>query len=212
MGTSAIFLDRDGVLNENRPDHVRSWADFSFLPRAVQALRLLTQLGVPIFVVTNQAAISRRLATKAVVEQIHRLMIAQLRQAGAEIAGVFYCPHDPSEGCQCRKPAPGLLLDAAARFDIDLARSVLVGDACTDILAGQRAGCKSVLVLTGRGHLALQTLAEGTATFPTAITSDLMGAVPVITALLQRSPLPTQILPPPGQSAYLPQFGVDGSK
>ena len=196
MGRPAIFLDRDGVLNENRSDYVKNWEEFTFLPGALQALRALSQLNLPIFVVTNQAVVNRELVPRALVDQIHRRMISQIRHVGAAITQVFYCPHLPSEGCGCRKPAPGLLLSAAAQFDIELSRSVLVGDANTDILAGQRAGCMTVLVLTGRGQEALRSLAEGLPTCPTAITNDLTSAVPIITALLQRGPIPLYAMAP----------------
>lgn len=185
MTVGAIFLDRDGVLNENRLDHVKGWAEFRFIPGVLQALRDLMRLNAPIFVVSNQAAINRRLVSRATVDDIHRRMIAQVRRAGADIRAVLYCPHEPSEGCACRKPAPGLIFEAAARFDIDLGRSVLVGDAWTDIVAGQRADCRTVLVRTGRGHGQLRVLAEHGLAPPTAVAADLLGAVPIIAALLQ---------------------------
>ncbi len=185
MGGPAIFLDRDGVVNENRPDHVKCWDEFRFLPGALDALCALTELGAPIFIVTNQAVVGRRLVTTACVEEIHRRMLDQIGRAGAAVAEVLYCPHAPEVGCDCRKPEPGMLLAAAARHDLDLARAIIVGDALTDILAGQRAGCRTVLVLSGRGREALRELAEGHGALPTALAHDLAGAVPLVTTLLQ---------------------------
>jgi D-glycero-D-manno-heptose 1,7-bisphosphate phosphatase len=147
----AIFLDRDGVICKNRPDHVKSWAEFEFLPGVKYALANLSQLDLPVVVVTNQGLINRGLATAEVVEEIHRRMTAELTAAGARIDRVYTCPHRPDEGCDCRKPQPGMLLQAARELSIDLAGSYLVGDALTDLLAGSRVGCQTYLVLTGRG-------------------------------------------------------------
>jgi D-glycero-D-manno-heptose 1,7-bisphosphate phosphatase len=191
MGRPAIFLDRDGVINENLPDHVRSWADFRFLPGVLDALRALTTLGVPLFVVTNQAVIGRRLISTARLEGIHRRMLEQIRLTGGAVTEVLYCPHEPHAGCLCRKPQPGMLLTAAERFDIDLTRSVFIGDAASDLLAGQRVGCRTILVQTGRGRGALRDLAAGLAVWPTAVVRDLPSAVATISHLIAS----TTILP-----------------
>lgn len=187
MGRPAIFLDRDGVINENLPDHVCSWADFQFLPGVLDALCALAT-HAPIFIVTNQGAIGRQLVSREGVEEIHRLMLSEIRAAGGEVAEILYCPHTPEARCHCRKPEPGMLLTAAGRFTLDLRRSVFIGDALTDVLAGQRAGCRTILVHTGRGHEAVRELQRGATIRPTAITRDLGSAVPVATALLKREP------------------------
>jgi len=148
----AIFLDRDGVICENRSDHVKSWEEFEFLPQVKHSLVALSRLELPIIVVTNQAAINRGLVTVDRVEEIHRRMITELNASGARIDRVLYCPHRPDEKCKCRKPEPGMLLQAARELDIDLAGSYLVGDAATDLLAGDRVRCQTFLVLTGRGN------------------------------------------------------------
>lgn len=189
MGAPAIFLDRDGVVNENLPDHVTTWSKFRFLPGAIGAIEELTTLGVPILVVTNQGIVGRRLATRACVEDIHRRMVRHVRSAGGRIDAVMYCPHRPEDGCHCRKPQPGLLLDASRRFDIDLERSVLVGDALTDIAAGKRIGCKTILVLTGRGRQARQELALRPALQPDATADDLAAAVPLVAEFVRRAPV-----------------------
>ncbi|MGN6758858.1 MAG: D-glycero-alpha-D-manno-heptose-1,7-bisphosphate 7-phosphatase [Thermomicrobiales bacterium] len=186
MATPAIFLDRDGVINENRPDHVKGWDEFRFVPGVLDALRALTRFNLPIVVVTNQAAIGRRLVARETVEAIHRQMLQVVRQAGGEITDIVYCPHRPDERCGCRKPAPGLLFEAATRLGIALDRSVFVGDAVSDILAGQRARCQTVLVLTGRGSDALPAV-RASAAAPSAIVSDLSAAVPLIAHLLQHA-------------------------
>jgi D-glycero-D-manno-heptose 1,7-bisphosphate phosphatase len=146
-----VFLDRDGVICYNRPDHVKSWAEFCFLPGALDGLRALTQAGCRIVVVTNQAVISRGQLTAAQVDEIHARMIAAVAAAGGRIDKVLYCPHRPDEDCACRKPRPGLLWAAAREYPVDWSQAYLVGDHWTDIQAGLSAGCRTALVLTGRG-------------------------------------------------------------
>jgi D-glycero-D-manno-heptose 1,7-bisphosphate phosphatase len=175
------------VINENLPNHVRSWADFRFLPGVLDALRTLTALKVPLFIITNQAVIGRRLVSRERLEEIHRRMLTEIRRAGGAITDVLYCPHEPHVGCSCRKPEPGMLLTAAERFKIDLRRSVFIGDATTDLLAGQRANCRTILVQTGRGGDALRDLAAGVAAWPTAVAKDLPRATAVIAGLIENS-------------------------
>ena len=151
MKQPAIFLDRDGVINRNRPDHIKTWGEFEFLPGVLHALRRLAGVGLPMLVVSNQAAIGRGLTPRAAVDEIHRRMVAEIRAAGGRIDNVLYCPHRPEDDCACRKPRPGLLLLAAERLGLCLASSCLVGDAEADVLAAQAAGCRAVLVKSGRG-------------------------------------------------------------
>lgn len=148
----AIFLDRDGVINENRDDYVKSWAEFRFLPGALAAICNLAKLRRPIVVITNQSAIGRGYVSHDVVDEIHQRMISAVINAGGQIDAVLYCPHQPDEHCSCRKPKPGMLRKAAAQLQIDLAQSFFVGDAESDVLAAQRAGCLPILVHTGRGQ------------------------------------------------------------
>lgn len=152
VATGAIFLDRDGVINVNRTDHVKSWDEFVFIPGALKAIQRLTLTGLPIFVVTNQAIVNRGKVTAGIIEDIHCRMIAQIKQAGGDITKVYYCPHDSHEACDCRKPAPGMLKQAAVEFGIDLTRSYIIGDAWTDLQAGLAVGARSILVMTGRGQ------------------------------------------------------------
>jgi D-glycero-D-manno-heptose 1,7-bisphosphate phosphatase len=148
---SAVFIDRDGVICENRDDYVKSWDEFKFIPGAAEALAALHTAGIRIFVVSNQSAIGRGIVTRQTVDGINEKMIDVLRAAGAEIEAVLVCPHSPEDGCACRKPEAGLLIEAAGEYGVDLERSWMVGDAESDIVAGTRAGCETVLVLTGRG-------------------------------------------------------------
>jgi D-glycero-D-manno-heptose 1,7-bisphosphate phosphatase len=148
----AVILDRDGVINENRADHVKSWDEFQFLPGAAAAIADFCRAGVRVFVMTNQAIINRGIATRETVDDVNRRMVNEIRRLGGSIEAVACCPHRPDQGCQCRKPQPGLLIDLASHFGIDLAKSVVIGDALTDIEAGLAAGCRAILVLTGRGR------------------------------------------------------------
>ncbi|MCI0351031.1 MAG: HAD family hydrolase [Acidobacteriales bacterium] len=150
--TGAIFLDRDGVVNQNRADHVKTCEEFEFVPGALEGIRSLTETGLPIFIITNQAAISRKLMTVEALDSIHDCMMRDITKAGGVITRVYHCPHDSHENCTCRKPMPGMLWRAASDFGIDLRRSFLVGDAWTDINAGLEVGAHSILVMTGRGR------------------------------------------------------------
>ncbi len=152
MQMRAIFLDRDGVICENRSDHVKSWNEFRFLPGAINSLAALSRLDLPIIVITNQAIIGREMVPASVVDDIHSRMATEVRAYGGCIDRVMYCPHRPEDRCGCRKPAPGMLLQAADEMGIDLSRSYLIGDAATDLMTGQLVGCHQLfLVLTGRG-------------------------------------------------------------
>lgn len=151
----AIFLDRDGVICENRADYVKSWAEFDYLPGAKTSLANLSQLNLPIVVVTNQSAIGRGIITADIVEAIHHRMVEEISAAGGRIDKVIYCPSHPNDNSPCRKPEPGMLRQAAQELGLDLAHSYMVGDAASDLMAGQRVGCRTFLVLTGRGEAQL---------------------------------------------------------
>jgi D-glycero-D-manno-heptose 1,7-bisphosphate phosphatase len=155
---AAVFLDRDGVINENRADYVKRWEEFVFLPHVFEPLRQLAQNGLLTIVVTNQSAINRGLVSRETVETIHRRMCEVISRNGGRVDAVLTCPHRPDENCTCRKPRPHLLLQAAERFDLDLSRSYLIGDALSDIAAGLAIGCCPILVLTGLGRQELVRL------------------------------------------------------
>lgn len=157
-----IFLDRDGVINKNPKEHnyIKSWDEFVFLPGARKAIKRLNNHSYSVIVVSNQAGINKGLISQDRVEEIHRLMAEEIKNSGGEIRAVYYCPHREDENCDCRKPHPGLLLKAARDFSLDLKRSYLIGDAIEDISAGERAGCQTILVLTGRGKKHLHNRKE----------------------------------------------------
>jgi D-glycero-D-manno-heptose 1,7-bisphosphate phosphatase len=146
---SAVFLDRDGVIVENRADYVKSLAEIKLIPGAVEALARLAQTNWLIVIVTNQAAIGRHIITRETAEAINGNVVQVITSAGGRVDGVYVCPHTPADGCTCRKPAPGLLLQAAAELGIDLAASVMIGDAVSDVQAALAAGVKPIFLRTG---------------------------------------------------------------
>lgn len=148
----ALFLDRDGVIIENRSDYVRAWSDVAIYPRALDALVKIKNSQFKILMITNQSAIGRGLISLDIARGINDRLLTKIRSSGGRIDDIFLCPHAPQDNCSCRKPEPGLILQAASRYSIDLQNSILVGDALSDILAGQKAGvAQNVLVRTGRG-------------------------------------------------------------
>lgn len=152
----ALFLDRDGVLIENNPTYVRSVAETHFIPGALDALARFRAARPEwrVLIATNQAGVGKGLISPAAVEAIHALVLQQVRAAGGRIDGIYMCPHRSEENCSCRKPSPGMLLQAADEWGLDLARSVMIGDAVTDVLAALAAGVTPVLVQSGLGTAA----------------------------------------------------------
>ena len=148
----AIFLDRDGVIIENVSTYVRSWADVTIFPQAVQALARLNPSPYKIVIVTNQAGIGKGLFSRAEADDINRRLLGEIERAGGRIDGVFICPHTPSDNCDCRKPKPGLFLQAAHQLSLDMPQSLAIGDRWFDLLAARAAGISRLgLVTTGLG-------------------------------------------------------------
>jgi D-glycero-D-manno-heptose 1,7-bisphosphate phosphatase len=152
----AIFLDRDGVVNRKAPEgsYVASIGEFEVLPGSLEAIAKLCGDGWQVFLVTNQRGIARGMVSENAVEQIHRWLLEQVRNAGGEIMQVYVCPHDYSDLCDCRKPKPGMLLRAAREHSLDLAHSWMVGDSIWDMQAGRAVGCKTAYLGEGRCEMA----------------------------------------------------------
>ena len=144
--SQAVFLDRDGVINRDRPDFVKSWEEFEFLPHSLEALAALSRTPYKIVVITNQSGVGRGLLTERTLEQMHARMLDRVRANGGRIDAIYYCPHAPSVGCDCRKPATGLFLEAAQDLDIDLKWSWAIGDSHRDVQAANRAGVQAILL------------------------------------------------------------------
>jgi D-glycero-D-manno-heptose 1,7-bisphosphate phosphatase len=159
----AIILDRDGVINRKpaRACYVKTWAEFEWMPGALEALALLREAGYRVILVSNQAGIARGAMTEADLHAIHRLMIRRVTAAGGHIDAIYFCPHGWEEGCECRKPKPGMLFQAQRDFNLDLTRTYFVGDDERDAQAARAAGCLSALVSEERPLLAfVQSLLE----------------------------------------------------
>jgi D-glycero-D-manno-heptose 1,7-bisphosphate phosphatase len=145
MAAKAVFLDRDGVIN----DHVRyvnTPEDLILFPDAGRAIKKLKDAGFKVFVVTNQGGVGLGYMKEESLHAIHEKMKRELEKDGAILDDIAYCAHKPHARCACRKPEPKLILDLASKYDIDLSRSYMVGDRDTDILAGQKAGTKTVFI------------------------------------------------------------------
>lgn len=179
----AVFIDRDGTLTDevgyvNHPTRLR------LLPRSAEAIRRLNEAGVPAVVVTNQAGIARGYFSEDVLHAVNAELTAQLARGGARLDGVYVCMHHPTEGatpyrveCECRKPKPGLLLNAARDLDLDLRRSIIVGDKPSDLEVAPLVGARSVLVLTGYGRGEWEYQRERFPVTPDHVATDLLDAV-----------------------------------
>ena len=146
MKNKAVFLDRDGTINKKRGDYVKSWNEFKFLEGVAEALRIFSDLDYKIIIVTNQSAVNRKIISSEILADIHQRMLNEFNKEDVRIDAIFYCPHKPEEGCNCRKPKPGLLLKAIKEFDLEPRLCLLIGDSETDIEAGIQAGIKSFLI------------------------------------------------------------------
>ncbi len=142
----AVFLDRDGVINRRRPDHVKAWEEFEFLPGVLAALASLRSMNTPVVVVTNQGAVGRGLLSAEALGRIHTRMLQAIRAAGGHVEAIYACLHAPAENCRCRKPAPTLLQRASLELGITLPASIMVGDSRSDVEAARAAGCRPVLI------------------------------------------------------------------
>jgi D-glycero-D-manno-heptose 1,7-bisphosphate phosphatase len=176
MSKAAVFLDRDGVINKDRPDYVKSWEEFEFLPGVLEAFRLLAAGPQQVVVVSNQSGIGRGLVSRETVDEIHARMTEAVRRSGGRIDAIYYCPHRHDENCPCRKPRPGLVVKAARELDIDLAGSCLVGDDLKDLETAVAAGVRPILVRTGHGRDLPET-ALARVPCPVDVFEDLLEAV-----------------------------------
>lgn len=149
----AIFLDRDGVINKE-VNYLSNPKDFEFIPGSIKALRRLQEIGYKLIVITNQSGLARGYFTEETLNKIHNKMKRILRENNVILTDIFICPHHPDITgiCECRKPKPGLLIQAKQKYNIDLKNSYMVGDTLKDIQAGKNAGCKTIFVLTGHGE------------------------------------------------------------
>jgi len=179
-----VILDRDGVINHDSDQFIKSPEEWHPIPGSLEAIARLSHAGFRVAVCTNQSGIGRGLFDMATLNAIHNRMHRALALAGGRIDAVFFCPHTADARCECRKPQPAMLFEAGRRFGVDLAAVPSVGDSLRDLLAAEAAGARPILVLTGKGE---KTLRDGGFPKATAIYPDLAFAT---SALLADDPAP----------------------
>jgi len=174
-----VFLDRDGVINENRSDYVKTPGEWVPITGAIAAMIQIQEAGFPIVIVTNQSGIGRGFYTKEKVEAIHQVMLGAFEAAGIRNVEILYCPHHPDDGCNCRKPEIGMINIAREKLKLPPG-GWMVGDADSDMELGRRAGLKTILVLTGRGKDQLDIIRKESREEPDFICSSLLSSVDII--------------------------------
>jgi D-glycero-D-manno-heptose 1,7-bisphosphate phosphatase len=182
----ALFIDRDGVININLVDNVRTWDQFQFERGSLDALARPELASYVVIVITYLSGIGRGHLTEATLYEIHDRMVREIERAGGHIDKIMFCPHIPEDQCTCRKPSPEMLLHSRDEFGLDLSKSYFVGDWVDDVLAGREAGVIPLLVLTGRGEKALQEMQTRGIDLPDVV-PNLAAA---LDRILKRDPVP----------------------
>jgi D,D-heptose 1,7-bisphosphate phosphatase len=162
VANRAVFLDRDGTIAIDVP-YCRRPEDFKLFPGTARAIKLFNEHGYKVIVITNQSGVARGYFDEDMLDRIHQKMRQDLTEDGARLDGIYYCPHHPDENCECRKPKPKMILQAADEHGIDLKQSFMVGDMPMDIQAGQNVGCRTVLLLPDTGEDELEPKPDYTA-------------------------------------------------
>lgn len=145
-----VFMDRDGVININKPGYIKSWEEFEFIPGVLDLFKIFHKKKFRIAIITNQSMIGRGFSTIEKLNYIHDRMSIKIKEAGGFIEKIYYCPHHPDDNCLCRKPKPGMLLAAKKEMNISFETSYFIGDSFKDIEAGASVGCKTILLLNNR--------------------------------------------------------------
>ena len=161
MTVSLVILDRDGVINHDSDDYIKSPDEWQPLPGSLEAIARLCRADYTVVVATNQAGVGRGLFSLEMLTRIHRKMASSIRDKGGRLDSIFFCPHSPADQCGCRKPKPGMLLEISDRLTIRLSGVPVVGDSLRDLEAAAAAGAMPVMVKTGRGRLTQEKLSQG---------------------------------------------------
>jgi D-glycero-D-manno-heptose 1,7-bisphosphate phosphatase len=183
----AVFLDRDGVITKEPPCYAHKIEQLELVPKSAEAIRLLNESGFKVIVVSNQAGVARGYYQEKDIQIYNNEMKRQLKEKTARIDAMYYCPHHPEAtiekykiDCDCRKPKPGMLRQAKKDLNLNLKYSFLIGDKMSDIEAGYRADCKTILVLTGQGNDELKKISKKIDIKPNYISKDLFAAIQII--------------------------------
>lgn len=154
-----IILDRDGVINQDSSEYIKSPAEWIAIPGSLEAITALNRAGHTVVVATNQSGLARGLFTENDLKAIHNKMLQELAVVGGHLDGIFYCPHHPDDGCECRKPKAGLLLQIAQKLQLTqgFQDAYMIGDSERDILCAKAVNCKAIFVKTGKGIQELST-------------------------------------------------------
>jgi len=173
-----VFIDRDGVINFDSPDYIKTEDEFVFIPGSAEAFRLLKDNDLDVIIITNQSVIGRKMVSPEGLERIFSKMRTGIHGAGGKITDIFFCPHVPEDRCSCRKPEPGLLNMAKEKYSIDMETSYMIGDTAKDMLAAEKAGIgKRILVRTGSGEKTLEKIRSGSVRRPDYVAENLLDAV-----------------------------------
>jgi len=183
-----VFLDRDGVITKEPPYYAHKINQLELIPKSAEAIRLLNESGFKVIVISNQSGVARGYYQEKDIQKYNNEMKKQLKEKGAHIDAIYYCPHHPEAAikkyridCECRKPKPGMLRQAEKDLNLNLKLSFLVGDKMSDIEAGYRAGCKTILVLTGQGNDESKKISKTKMNIkPNYISKDLHTAIQII--------------------------------
>ncbi len=153
-----VILDRDGVINQDSDNYIKSPEEWIPIPGSLESIARLNHAGYRVVVATNQSGIARGYYDLQTLKTIHAKMELLLQQAGGHLDGIFFCPHGPDDGCDCRKPQPGLLLQIAREFELELSAAIVVGDSLRDLQAAMAVHAKPILVRTGKGEQTITQL------------------------------------------------------
>jgi histidinol-phosphate phosphatase family protein len=168
-----VFLDRDGVISKDSPEHIKSWEEFHFLPHVKEAIKILTEHEFNIIIITNQSVIARGMTSVEELNQMHINMIKEIEKEGGKIVDIYYCPHHPDDKCNCRKPAPGMLIKAIKDHHINPKKSFMIGDRMMDVKVGKKVGTRTIIIPSTLG---LKEMKEEKNIKPDYIAKDLYDA------------------------------------
>jgi len=185
MSSPAVFLDRDGTINEEM-GYINHLSRFRIFPQAAPAIRRLNEAGLKVVVISNQSGVARGYFSLALMEEVNRYLTELLAAGGARLDGFFVCTHHPNDACPCRKPKPELIERAARDLDLDLKRSFLVGDRYNDLETAANAGVKGILVLTGYGRGEFEFIRDRAPVPPVYVAQDLADAATWILADMKK--------------------------